>query len=177
MAGSGADVKTIDADVVRVGGDDVSELRRIAADSPRKRALICAHRDVDDPLHEMLIARERGTYVRPHRHPRKTESMHVIEGLADIVILDEQGEIAEVVPMGDYPSGRAFYYRLNARSFHTIVVRSEMIVLHEITNGPFDPADTVYAPWAPEAADEEATRQYLADLDRRLAAIEGESLS
>lgn len=170
MTPSIPEVKLADADIVRAGPDDVSELRRRAAAAPLGRARLCAHRDFSDPLHEMLIALVRGTYVRPHRHPGKTESFHVVEGIADVAVFDDKGAITDVVPIGDYASGRVFYYRLNVPAFHTILVRSEVITIHETTNGPFDRSDTSFAPWAPDAGDPAAAHAYLAELDRRLTA-------
>ena len=37
----------------------------------------------------------RGTYIRPHRHlvPPKSESFLVLEGLADVILFDNQGAI------------------------------------------------------------------------------------
>ena len=54
---------------------------------------LCAHPAVDDRLHEMVIAMARETYVRPHKHVNKSESVHVIEGLADAVLFDDAGNV------------------------------------------------------------------------------------
>ena len=75
---------------------------------PRSRIRLCAHPDVNDTLHEMLIVHEKGTYVRPHKHLNKTESVHIIEGSVDVVIFDDDGNITDVIQMGDYKSGRNF---------------------------------------------------------------------
>ena len=136
--------------VVRVGRTDISELIQRVEHVARKRARICAHRDVADKLHEMLIVHTRDTYVRPHKHLGKSESFHLIEGAADVVVLDDQGNIADVITMGDYSSGKTFYYRMADPLYHTLLIRSEVIVFHEVTNGPFDRSDTLFAPWAPE---------------------------
>ena len=68
--------------------------------------------------------------------------------------------------MGAYASGRPFYYRIAAPLFHTLLIRSDVLVFHETTSGPFSRADTVFAPWAPEDGDAAAVRRYLADLER-----------
>jgi cupin fold WbuC family metalloprotein len=162
-----------DADVVQAGDEEILALRRLADEAPLGRARLCAHRDPSDPLHEMLIVLVRSTYVRPHRHPGKTESFHVVEGLVDVPLFDEHGQLTEIVRLGAHGSGRPFYYRLNVPSFHTVVVRSDAVVLHETTNGPFDPADTVFAPWAPDPDDEPAARSYAERLDERIASLRG----
>jgi cupin fold WbuC family metalloprotein len=129
---------------------------------------LCAHGGPEDRLHEMLIVHERSAYVRPHRHPGKTESTHIIEGLVDVVVFDDDGRIASVIRMGDYASGRTFYYRMAAPVFHTLIIRSDVLVFHETTNGPFDRRDTVFAPWAPQDGDVNAVSTFMADLDDRV---------
>jgi len=139
--------------VVRVAAADLAEIRGRGACGPRKRARLCAHRTPVDPLHEMLICLARGTYIRPHRHPGKSESFHLIEGELDVVLFDDCGEVREVVRMGTYASGKTFFYRLGKPWFHMVLVNTPHVLLHETTNGPFDPADTEFAPWAPAEGD------------------------
>ena len=86
-------------------------------------------------------------------HLNKIESVHVIEGLVDVVLFDEEGTVTEIIRMGDLSSGRKFYYRMAAPSYHTLFIVSELLVFHEITNGPFRRPDTVFAPWAPDEGD------------------------
>ena len=169
MSGGRQEVIVAEGDIARATREDVEDLRRRADSAPLRRARLCAHRDLADPVHEMLIVLARNTYVRPHRHLGKTESFHVVEGQAEVVVFDAEGAITDVIQLGDYASGQAFYYRLNAPFFHTVLVRSEVVVVHETTNGPFNPEETVFAPWAPEPSDAAACRRYLNELDRRVA--------
>lgn len=147
---------------------DIDLFKQLSSRNPRKRIRLCAHHSPDDRLHEMLIVHERGAYVRPHRHPGKTESTHIIEGLVDVVVFDDSGQIESVIHMGDYASGRTFYYRMAVPVFHTLIIRSSVLVFHETTNGPFDRRDTVFAPWAPEDSDVALVSEFIADLDHRL---------
>ena len=66
--------------VVCLAAADVERVREQSLRSARQRARICAHPVTDDPLHEMIICLNRGTYIRPHRHAGKSESFHMIEG-------------------------------------------------------------------------------------------------
>ena len=158
------EVVVADEPLTWVGEHDVELLKARAAANPRRRIRICAHPDVDDPLHEMLIVHARGVYVRPHRHPSKSESMHVIEGAADVVFFDDEGRITQRVPVGAPASGSAFYYRLRDPVYHSLVVRSEYFVFHEVTNGPFRRDDTEFAPWAPEENDVTGAASFLREL-------------
>lgn len=112
----------------------------------------------------MLIALDRGTYVRPHRHPDKSESFHVVEGALSVVLFGDEGQVRETIPLGEYASGRAFYYRLAEPVYHTLLVQSPVAVIHETTNGPFDRSATEYAPWAPAEEDGDASCAYLHEL-------------
>ena len=57
-------------------------------------------------------------------------------------------------------------------SFHTLIIRSDLVIVHEITNGPFRPAATVFADFAPEDGDVEKAADYQMELVRRVAALQ-----
>ena len=154
--------------VVQLDRADVRRLVATAEALPRRRARICSQRANDTPIHEMLIALGRETYVRPHMHPAKTESFHVIEGLCDVVLFDDRGSVRDVISLGDYQSGRVFFYRIADPIFHTLVIRTPIFVIHETTNGPFLPEETVVASWAPAEADTPAAKAYMEDLSGKV---------
>lgn len=160
--------------VVKVDAAAIRKLVDAAGSLARKRARICTQRSNETPIHEMIIALGQETYVQPHMHPRKTESFHVIEGLCDLVLFDDKGEITEVIRMGDYPSGRVFFHRIADPIFHTLVIRSPMFVIHETTNGPFAPEETVMAGWAPGEGDVEGAKKYMRELVERVDGFLGE---
>ena len=124
----------------------VDFIRECALQNSRGRARICAHKKPTDTLHEMLIGIRSDSYIRPHRHQIKVESFHLVEGTADIVILDDEGNIAEVIDLGP---DRNFYYRLDTNRYHTLLINSPVLVIHEITNGPFDPTQSDFASFSP----------------------------
>jgi len=148
-------------DIVNIDADDIKELKKKASKNPNKRIRICAHKNIKDNIHEMLIVHEKSCYVRPHKHINKTESFHIIDGIADIVLFDEYGEIKKIVAMGDYTSGRKFFYRLPPSYYHTLMIQSDVLVFHETTNGPFSPKDTIWASWAPDKDDLNEVSRYM----------------
>ena len=89
----------------------------------------------------------------------------------DLVVFDETGEIVEVIRLGDYLSGRQFYYRIPDGCYHTLLIRSEWLVFHETTNGPFKKSDTVFPPWAPEETAAPAVRDFMQQMARSLEAF------
>jgi cupin fold WbuC family metalloprotein len=139
--------------VTVVTREDIVFLKKQAAANRRGRVRLCAHPNSEDQLHEMLIVHSRSPYVPPHRHLNKSESFHIIEGLLTVFIFGEDGTVQKMIPMGDAGSGKAFYYRLSSNLYHTIWLESDFVVFHEVTNGPFDPKESVNAPWAPAEDD------------------------
>lgn len=156
-----------DEDITRLNGRDMEELKQKAQVNERERIRICAHHSVEDKIHEMLIVHVRDAYVRPHKHLNKSESFHIIEGLVDVIIFDDDGKIKEVIAMGDYSSGRPFYYRLSKSYFHTLIIHSDFLVFHETTSGPFDRAETIFAPWTPEEKDHDLCEEFFVRLKNK----------
>lgn len=155
---------------VNAGREEIEFLKARVANTVLKRTRLCAHADVDDALHEMLIVLSNETYIRPAKHLGRAESLLLIEGVADAVFFDEQGEIERVLPLGDYASGRRFYYRISDPVYHTLLIRSDKLVFHEATTGPFRPEDTLFAPWSPPEDDPAAARAYMQRLASRVTA-------
>jgi len=158
--------------IVSLGEEEISFLKIQAEKSPLKRARVCAHRDNADLLHEMLIVIASGSYIHPHKHLIKSESFHIIEGLVDVVIFDDEGFITHVVKLGALGSGRDFFYRLSDSRFHTLILRSDNLVMHEVTNGPFVKSQTIQAPFAPKEDEVEAVIDYMVKLNQALEKLE-----
>jgi cupin fold WbuC family metalloprotein len=163
-----ADAYLASGPISAIGRPEIDFLKSALSTNPRGRVRINAHPDSDDQLHEMFIAIRPDSYIRPHKHPGKSEAFHLVHGSVDIVVFHEDGEICEIVPMAANEPGRAFYYRLSEPLFHTLVIRSDLLVVHEITNGPFRPGGTVFASFAPEEG-HPAASGYAAELIGRVA--------
>jgi cupin fold WbuC family metalloprotein len=149
--------------------EDIEWLKARAARTARQRIRICTHLDSDQLLHEMMIVHTRDTYVRPHKHLNKSESFHVITGEAGVILFDESGAVCEAIRMGEYASGNRFYYRLSESRYHTLLIRSEVLIFHEVTTGPFQRQDTVFPAWAPEEGQVDLRREFLARVEREAA--------
>lgn len=161
-------------DITQVSKDDIEWLKAKALGNKRERVRLCAHRDLQDAVHEMLIVHTKGTYIRPHRHPNKSESFHIIEGSLDIVIFDESGEVTDVINMGEYSTGARFFWRLSESYFHAVIPRSDIVVFHETTSGPFVRATSnVPAPWSPEEDNPVSTGEYIARLNKLILLKQG----
>jgi cupin fold WbuC family metalloprotein len=157
--------------LVHLSAADLDDLKARAGRNPRARVRICAHSDVEDALHEMVIVHTRGAYVPPHKHLGKAESTHVIEGRADAVMFEDNGAVRDVIRLGEPGSGRSFYVRLDEAVYHTLLIESDFFVFHEVTSGPFVRDNTVLAPWAPDETDPDACAAW----QKRIAAGIGAS--
>ena len=138
-----------DRAIVLVDDFTVTELKRLAAETHRRRMRLCAHPDPDASVHNMIIVHGRDAYVRPHRHPIKAESLHVIEGFAHALLFDGNGRINEIVALGPAGAGRHFFYRMPPGHFHTLIITSDWFVFSETTEGPFIPDASEFPVWAP----------------------------
>jgi cupin fold WbuC family metalloprotein len=148
--------------IYSLDSNDISKLVEKAKLTERKRIRICVHFSPAEKLHEMIIVHFNDTYVRPHKHINKTESFHIIQGACDVVLFDDVGNVETIIPMGDSNyENRSFYYRLAEPVFHSLIVRSDVIVFHEVTNGPFNRSDTIFAEWSPDEINKEGVNLFM----------------
>ena len=151
-----------------VSQEDINKLKQLSQANTRKRFRLCAHSDQENSLHEMLIVHALQAYVRPHKHLDKSESIHIIDGLVDILLFDESGNVKNIIEMGDYSSGKIFFFRMEEAIFHMLIIRSDVLVFHETTNGPFKKLTTVFPSWAPDESDPEAVAKFIAEVNRQI---------
>ena len=162
------EVYVTDTDITKVSARDIDFLKKAAAGNSRRRARLCAHRDNADLLHEMLIVLAGDIYVRPHKHRGKSESFHIVEGRLKVFVFDDDGGLVETIQMGEPGSGETFFYRLSREIYHSVHPETEYVVFHEVTDGPFDRKDAVFAPWAPaEDGDPEEQKRFVQGLLKR----------
>lgn len=165
---SSPEVLVADVPLLTLTSHDIEHLKVRASKNPRRRIRLCAHRSLNDAVHEMLIVMTQECYIRPHKHLGKGESFHIVEGALDVVVFDEVGNITKVLPLRDYGSGRSFYYRSDELGYHTVIIRSAFVVIHETTRGPFRATDNIVAPWSPDEKDPGAIGEFLAKLGRMI---------
>jgi len=157
-----------DDPVVRIDKIVLEDLKDRAKQNKRKRVRICSHIDVDDIVHEMLIVHARDTYVRPHKHIGKSESFHIVEGTANVIIFTDKGGIRDIVGLGESTSEKNFYFRINQSYYHTLQIISEYLIFHETTSGPFNRSDTVFPTWAPQECEAEAVETFMQKLSNEI---------
>ena len=159
--------------LIAVGPDELSFLKERARENPRLRSRLCTHSSPSDSLHEMIIVHHRDCYVRPHRHRRNSEALHVVEGSAEVIVFDDNGGIDQHFAVGVTGNPGAFYYRMPPQRYHMLAITSEWLVFHETTTGPFIRDDTEFPNWAPDGSDPELANNYVRDIRVRMRRCEG----
>ena len=88
----------------------------------KKRARICAHNGVDAALHEMFIMLKKNSYVRPHRHHNKSESIHIVRGTlkgkntCQSSFFDNSGAIQKRIELSGDSNSSTYYIRYESVS-------------------------------------------------------------
>lgn len=148
--------------IIKFDNKDIQHLKQKALNNPLKRIRLCLHKDIQEPLHEMIIVVCKDVYIRPHKHIGKTESFHIIEGSFFLIIFDDNGGIIEKILMGEDNKRKKFLCRLEKNSWHMLIPTSDFVVFHETTNGPYTgKEDSIFAPWAPEEGGSTAIENFV----------------
>ena len=135
----------------RITGELLAELDRKAQASPRLRTNHNLHEAPAAAVQRLAIKLRRGTYIRPHRHPRRWELGLVLQGRMDLVLFDDGGALTERVTMT--PVQGTLAMELPAGTWHSYVCVSDAATFFEVKEGPYDPALSNFAPWSPPEGD------------------------
>ncbi len=133
--------------IATVSKERVDQLKQQAFLAPLKRARLCLHHSHEKAVQEMVIAFHKDSYIRPHRHPNKTESFHMIEGKVLIAFFGETGEVFQTLLL-EADVRKNFLYRLSSPYWHSVLCLTEFSVFHEVAEGPF--AGSEYPLWEPQ---------------------------
>lgn len=129
-----------------------------------KKARICLHKNDSDKVNEMIICTYEGAYVRPHMHMKKSESYHMIEGTCSLIFFDNTGKTTKVIK-----TIKDNIIKVPCSIWHTMIVTSKYCIIHEVTNGPFNTGNTIFADWSPSESEEKVViAKYLKSLKNNL---------
>ena len=154
--------------VITIGAKEINFLKDAAKTSSRQRSRICTHSGPNDLIHEMFICITSKSYIRPHKHLTKTESFYVIEGEVDVVMFDDFGNIVAVTQLAEPGREKNSYFKMTEHLFHTLVLRSECLILHEVTNGPFISDESLLASFSPPEDAKAEGIKFLSDLKEKV---------
>ena len=122
------------------------------------------------PLREIIQLRLRQQYVRPRMLP-VDESIHVLEGAADVLFFDDNGTIMKSIPIGSYGSERKFYVRVPAQTHHFVLMHSDLLVTHEVKTAPSRSQEISFAAWSPDESNGESVGEFLENLSATISSL------
>ena len=134
-------------DTIYIDKKKLEELKILAQNDPNKRARICLHKDDGEMIQEMIIAFCKDSYIRPHRHIDKSESYHIIEGRIEIIFYNDNGIEIDKVVLSDKIDEHPFLFRISNSAWHTVVPKSDFVIIHEVTKGPLNKNSSEFADW------------------------------
>ncbi|MDH4099604.1 MAG: WbuC family cupin fold metalloprotein [Nitrospirota bacterium] len=140
----------------RINDAFFDELAQKASQSPRKRSHHNFHKQHGEPVQRLCIALDRGTYVRPHKHPEanKWELMLVLRGAVELLIFSRSGEVLSRLHLSSDGPERGVEIRNN--TWHTVFPLEDGSVIIEAKEGPYAPVSPdSFAHWAPEEGSDE----------------------
>jgi cupin fold WbuC family metalloprotein len=142
----------------------IQKIKKLTDKNKSKKFRICVHKSPKDTVHEMIVVHSNKTYVRPHMHTSKSESLYVIEGKATVIVFDKKGKVIRSWKIGDINSGLPFYYKMEKNIIHTFIFHTKYFIFKETTKGPFKKNITSFPNWAPKNNNENLGLKYIRDL-------------
>lgn len=160
-------VDFLTGDVGKIHQNQLNEMKRIASSNVRKkRYRLCLHESPESSLHEMLICRTKGEYIRPDKHKGISESHTIIEGKEAIILFSDNGEIMDIFIL-DRNEGY-ITYRINSEIYHMTIPLTDYAIDYEVKPGPFLPECNIFPSWAPEEDDEEGILLFLNKIEKKM---------
>ena len=134
--------------------EDLQQLTHDAKSSSRLRSHYNVHPKESDAIQRLCLAIEPGSYVRPHRHPEagKWELFVVLQGAADVLLFEADGQLRNRIAMADHIANRII--EIPEQTWHSVIATQANTILFEVKPGPYTPLDDKhFADWAPPEND------------------------
>jgi cupin fold WbuC family metalloprotein len=98
-------------------------------------ARICLHTDPSELFHDMIILEKIGSYFPTHRHQGKAETIHVIEGILQISMFDNECNLTRRIRLDTKKN--SLIWRIPVGHWHLITPLTSYVIYHESKPGPF----------------------------------------
>lgn len=120
--------------------NDIEELLRIM-NQRKKTVRYCLHEKITDLVHISVIATSISFPNLVHKHPHKIETIHALQGNANLCLYPTGKKIKEIQNLNSTDSS---IVQIPQNTCHNLELISENFVFMEISQGPFDLESTVY---------------------------------
>ena len=136
---------------ITIQNEWIIRLKDEAKKSPKRHSRLCMHEKEDDEIQEMLVVFCNNCIVKPSNASGRAQSFDMVEGEMLLILFDDSGRVTDCIEMGTLGSGKTFIYRLSRPTWHTLIPRSNFVVVHECIKGPFSNLNTPLPRWIPES--------------------------
>ena len=124
-----------------VSRDMINKLKEISELRGERNARFCLHASPYSLLHDMIILEYQNKKCRkPHKHLKKDETLHMIEGEMLSLIFSDSGNLLEKIVLS--PKNK-FSYRVSKGFYHVWLPKTKLVIYREIKQGPFNPEDNL----------------------------------
>lgn len=122
--------------------------------SSRKRHRFCFHQNPSVELHDIVICYDKESYIPPNKHVGKAESLLVLQGIIDLFLFSDSGQVYDYRRLSTSDSEHPFYVRIPPNTWHGLrSVGEGPAVIKETISGPYDRTTLHWAGFAPSEAD------------------------
>jgi cupin fold WbuC family metalloprotein len=123
------------------------ELKKIAFET-KKNIRINLHNQPNSQFHNMIIFQWKNTYIRPHKHIKKEETCHMIQG-SQILYTFKNNRMLKEKNKVDFKTNIIF--RIDKNIYYSAKILSKFVIFHESKLGPFlGKRDSIFPKWAPK---------------------------
>ncbi len=145
---------------VCVDAELISELKKVSVARGDRNVRLCLHDSPEADHHDMIILEHQGKYYRPHKHLKKGETFHIMEGRMGIFTFDDAGSVIEARALEADE-----IFRVGVNMNHAVMPLSDVVIYHENKPGPFlGDGDSIFPDWAPVGLDIKEATAYSAHL-------------
>lgn len=119
--------------------------------SEKKISRLLLHNSSHDNVQEMIICFGKNSSIYPNCSSGKSESLNILEGKMKLINFNSSGKVTnklDMEPLGS--SNNPFLYRFNKCEWHTMIAMSDLVLVHEILEGPFKVSKTLNPEWVPK---------------------------
>jgi len=106
----------------------------VAGRTQSRRARICVHESESSPIQEMFVLLMRETFKGTYRY-KSASSKYLIRGEMSVQFLSDDGMLADRFSM----SSICPFLHIGKMVWHTPIITSDYVLLHEIHEGPWTP--------------------------------------
>jgi cupin fold WbuC family metalloprotein len=122
--------------MIEISNGDLSALVAHAQNADRRRHNLNIHSSPNDPINRLLNAVEPGSYVRPHRHPDKVETLVAVAGRFELLFFDDSGRLSRRSALG---GNGAVLIEYPTNTWHSLIALESASVFFEVKAGPYLP--------------------------------------